>query len=370
MNLNYQRIDGHLHIKDEPGLNIYDLLNAMERIRTENNLEYYSILSIPAWDEDHVLQNPLGILQKFSYPENTYFFGGLDYYLYPDYPNDCQFEKQLDTLLKIGIDGFKLIETKPSVKRQLRNTPFTAPVYQKFFETLEERKVPVLWHVGDPQTFWNRDEAPSWAFTNGWFYGDSSYITRKDLYEEVETILNRYPDLSVALAHMFFLSDDLERAAEVLEKHPNVKLDITPGTEMYGNFLTRLDEWRDFFLKYQDRILFGTDNGWSTGQGMQVKIDQAKDVAENVTRFLCTDEAFQMGDYPTRGIKLPESAAKKILRDNYLAFVGGKPKAIYPEAVLEYFAEVEHLLEAGSLADKERQLSRIREFSAIISMAI
>jgi hypothetical protein len=42
-----------------------------------------------------------------------------------------------------------------------------------------------------------------------------------------------------------------------------VFFDLTPGAEMYFNFSSRLGEVRDFFLRYQDRLIYGTDIGAS-----------------------------------------------------------------------------------------------------------
>ncbi len=62
-------------------------------------------------------------------------------------------------------------------------------------------------------------------------------------------------------AHFFFLSAQLPRLAELFERFPNMHVDLTPGIEMYHNFSRNPQATRDFFLRYQERILFGTDIG-------------------------------------------------------------------------------------------------------------
>ncbi len=74
-------------------------------------------------------------------------------------------------------------------------------------------------------------------------------------------MLDKHPRLNATLAHFFFLSEYRDRVEEILEKYPNVKFDLTPGWEMYIAFSKDTEGWHDFFEKYSERILFGTDSG-------------------------------------------------------------------------------------------------------------
>ncbi len=369
MEQNLQILDSHLHIKDEPGLSLNGLTAAMDAICTESNFRSTAILSLPCWDKDHTLQNPLSILQKCLYPKTTYIFGGLDYYIYPSLPHDCDFKGQLDTLLKIGVDGIKLIETKPTVRKDL-GFKLTSAEYAPFFEGLEQKQVPVLWHTGDPETFWDKDKAPSWAFENGWFYGDGTYPQKEELYNETIEILERYPNLSVTFAHMFFASADVERADRFLDTYKNVRFDLTPGSEMYGNFALNRKDWRSFFIKHQDRILFGTDGGWSTNEGMRVKIDQAKEIASGVIRYLTTDDEFKLFGYDVLGVNLPNNVLKKILCDNFVRIVGDKPKPISIPDVLDYFEFIRSNLTNHNckLENKGSLLKRLDEIAEMVKV--
>ena len=86
-------------------------------------------------------------------------------------------------------------------------------------------------------------------------------------------------------AHFHFLSDFLDRAAALLDRYPNVNFDLAPGIEMLYNFTKRPAEARDFFLKYQDRLVYGTD--FSTWRLSLTRIWV-------VRNFLETDEYFHV----------------------------------------------------------------------------
>ena len=75
----------------------------------------------------------------------------------------------------------------------------------------------------------------------------------------MDTVLSRHPQLKLILAHFYFLSADLERAGCFLNTHPTVCFDLAPHIEMYHDFSNAPGVAKAFFLRYQDRILYGSD---------------------------------------------------------------------------------------------------------------
>jgi hypothetical protein len=113
--------------------------------------------------------------------------------------------------------------------------------------------------VADPDEFWNAEGCPDWARQAGWDYSDGSYPSKEDLYAEIDHILKRHPTLRITFAHFYFLSAQLDRAARFLDAHPTVRFDLAPHIGMYQDFSRQPMEARQFFLRYQDRIIYGTD---------------------------------------------------------------------------------------------------------------
>ncbi|MCK7495462.1 MAG: amidohydrolase family protein [Comamonadaceae bacterium] len=120
--------------------------------------------------------------------------------------------------------------------------------------------LPILWHVNDPEEFWDAEKIPSWAKSRGWFYG-SDTINNEVQYTQVLNVLERHPNLKIIFAHFFFMSAQLPRLADLLDRYPRICIDLTPGIEMYVNLSKQPEKTRAFFEKYQDRILYGTDIG-------------------------------------------------------------------------------------------------------------
>lgn len=151
--------------------------------------------------------------------------------------------------------------------------------------------------------------------------------------------MDRHGDLRVIFAHFYFLSGDISAASALLDNYKNVYLDITPGIEMYYNFTNNRSSWRDFFIKYQNRILFGTD------ASSEQNVESALARIWFVRNFLETDSDFSMpreSDSLLKGPKesfidlsLPRSVLEKIYYDNFKNIVGQMPRKLNLDLAVE-----------------------------------
>ncbi|MEI7767555.1 MAG: amidohydrolase family protein [Phycisphaerae bacterium] len=105
-------------------------------------------------------------------------------------------------------------------------------------------------HVGDPK---------SW-FTNPSKYGDGSYGSFADQFAPLDRFLAAYPDRVHMGAHMGGSLEDLPALAQRLDRYPNYIVD-TSATKWIIRAIAEgeRNQLREFFLRYQDRILFGSD---------------------------------------------------------------------------------------------------------------
>ena len=228
----------------------------------ELRLKKINLVSTP--DPAFGNHNPALIHYKLAHPEQTFICGALDYLSALAAPEQAPqaIGHQIQSMKAAGFDGVKLLESKPMVRKLLK-IPLDGPVYEPMWAQIENLGLPVVWHVADPQEFWDPKRCPDWARSNGWFYGDGTYPSLDTLYSEVEHILTRHPELKVILAHFFFLSEHFDQAADFLDAHPNACFDLTPGSEMFYNFSRHPQRSRDFFMQYSRRLIFGSDIGAS-----------------------------------------------------------------------------------------------------------
>lgn len=209
---------------------------------------------------DRLCCTPELLALKARYPGRFYVSAGL---------NPCEYYRGGEDMgarlaeyarrqLACGCDGIKLLEGKPQLRRALPIPDFDLPCWEAFWRFAEESGTPLLWHVNDPEEFWDKSRVPLWAVDLGWGY-DETYINNEAQYAQVLAVLARHPKLKVTFAHMFFMSAQLERLSAILDAYPNVRVDLTPGIEMYENLSHDGTQTRAFFEKYNDRIIYGTD---------------------------------------------------------------------------------------------------------------
>lgn len=230
---------------------------------------------------------------------------------------------QAEKLLSMGCDGIKIIEMKPSLRKKL-GPNINTDEYHKMFSMLEERDIPVLMHVGDPYDFWDIEKINPDFVKRGWYYGDGSYPEREQFYKETFEMLDAHKNLRIILAHMFFLAPDIERAAQVLDTYPNVSFDLTPYRDMYLIFSKEPEKWHDFFEKYSDRIMFGTDAADNSTE---------TEGLHNLVYDILTksNEEYDMPTRPgfkNRGLYLSEKTVENICYNNFMRFTGNKIKKV------------------------------------------
>jgi len=315
-------IDAHVHVIGG-GLGGVDRL---DEVQGSYGYGASNLLSLECMDD--AAQNALGIYYKLKYPGN-YAFGGFTYRL------EYDFKDEAERLSRIGFDGIKMVENKPNLRKKLKMASNDGR-YDGFYGWAESTGFPLIVHIADPEEFWNGELIPQWALEAGFFYGDGSFVEKEDIYAEMFDVLARFEGLNVCMAHFLFMSGDMGRLDALMKRFKNLKLDIVAGTEMYYNFTKDANAWRDFFIRYQDRILFGTDNV-NVYDENDIGISRVINRFEN--EFLTRTGGIPAWDDKFKGIGLPDDVLDKVYHKNFIAFASERPKAIDKEAAGGYLRE-------------------------------
>lgn len=328
-------LDCHVHLGHQDG--IQDMLD----LSRDAGIERINIVCIPGSPERSLNSTACAMLAKFRQPHNVFVFGGLVYNI-DGAPTPDDLLRQAELLHAAGCDGVKMLEGKPSTRKRI---PWRSddPLYDKFFGFMQERRFPILWHVADPDSFWDPARITPAARQQGWDYTDGTYPSREDLYREVDNVLTKFPRLKIILAHFYFLSKERARAAAFLDRWPDVAFDLTPGAEMYRVFSDDPEGWHAFFTQYQDRIMFGTDNVAPREPWPQSR-DGMIDKVRMIRQFLETTGRFEGFGTATRshvmGIGLARDALDRIYSRNFEQMVAPAPRPLDIAAALSHCARI------------------------------
>ncbi len=306
---------------------------SLTEVLAENGVDMVCLAALPGCAR--LDATPDILVYKHRHPDTTFALGCLDCTAYEsrrDLGN--YFVKHAKRLLLAGCDGVKLLEGKPTMRRAFPIPDFDEDCWEPFWAFAEETQLPLLWHVNDPEEFWDSARIPAFASASGWGYGKDD-VDNEAQYRQVRAVLERHPLLNVTFAHMFFLSAQLVRLAEWLDRFPHMRVDLTPGIELYANLSRTPEETRAFFDRYCDRILYGTDTGGRTVlAGTQMKLNARESALRyQYTRMFLVDRAsagiLPDDDYLIHAepfvmhcLGLSTEQLTQILHDNFIAFIG------------------------------------------------
>ncbi len=284
---------------------------------------------------------------KYKSRGKLYTFASLDPTLYYDHSTlGEKLVEHVKELIKCGIDGMKMIEGKPEYRKMFPIPNFDEGCFDAYFAFMEHQQMPIIFHVNDPEEFWNLKKIPEWALKAGWYY-DKSFVNNEEQYKQLDNVLKKHPKLNIIFAHFYFLSNDLNRLSKLFDRYPNVKVDIAPGIELYENLSKNIVNAREFVIKYQDRIVYGTDiSRLDTDKNIEYNIKDTLIRGKLCQEFITKDKVFVSGDKDSllgkddlnlNGLNLNEDIANKILCDNFLKLVG-TPKSVNKEELLKELA--------------------------------
>ena len=165
---------------------------------------------------------------KESYPDQVIPFCTID-------EADPQAAELVEQYILEGAMGLKLIGGHP----EFYDEPLNSENMYKVYQVVDEYDIPVLLH--------------------------GSIINIPELKDQLDQVYGDFPDVTFIHAHYcstIMSGIDLDQCAELLDKHPNLYIDLSMGGGIarYHKYLKQdLQKIKDFVVAYQDRILFGSD---------------------------------------------------------------------------------------------------------------
>lgn len=334
-NKNFKVIDGHIH---------YSLPTTPEMISDMLKMTDTEMGNLVALYDKRRASGTLDCLYaKDKLKGKIYVYGANDITQYIKGGNiGKELAKHVKDLMECGCDGIKMLEGKPTSRKRYPIPNFDIPEMDDYFKYLEENNINVVWHVNDPEEFWDSEKCPDWAKRSGWFY-DNSFVNNEDQYTQIENVLKRHPNLRIIFAHFYFLSAQLDRLGYLFDRFPNICVDITPGIELFENLSKNKEKGREFFIKYQDRILYGTDISGDESDSVPFAKDDSIIRATLCRDFLYKKEIFMKGnpnsllganDFTLNGLELDEEIVNKILYKNFYTR-NNEPKTLNYKAILK-----------------------------------
>jgi len=237
--------------------------------------------------------------------------------------------QQLEADVKAGAKGIAEIQKgfgisvkKADGSRLMVDDPELDPLWQ----AAARLNVPVFIHTADPQKFWDPIDYTNerWlelALFRDRRYQDPGYPRFETLMAERDRLFKKHPKTTFVTAHLGWHANDLARLGRMFDEMPNLYSEI--GAVLYD--IGRQPRFaRDFFVKYQDRLLFGKDNYQPDEYPYYWRVLETNDEYFDYYRDY---HAF----WKLYGIGLPDAVLKKLYYQNALKLIPGQSRAGFPQ---------------------------------------
>ncbi|MGH8269781.1 MAG: amidohydrolase family protein, partial [Steroidobacteraceae bacterium] len=238
---------------------------------------------------------------------------------------------QIDEALEQGAVGVKIWKNFGMIVRDtngryvMPDDPRLEPIYSM----LQREHIVLLGHMAEPLDCWL-------PYSQMIVKGDADYYrehpqyymylhpdrpTHDEILAARDRMLAAHPQLRFDAVHLASLEWDVDRIAAFLDRFPKADVDMAARIgQLEYQAETHPGKVRQFFIRYQDRILYGTDDAYGPSDDPKAVADIASDWHRDWL-FLATDDELQSPDLerPFRGMYLPRSVVDKIYRKNAIA---------------------------------------------------
>jgi predicted TIM-barrel fold metal-dependent hydrolase len=203
------------------------------------------------------------------------------------------------------------------------------PVFDPIFNYLEQHNITVIGHIGEPRNCWlpldqmttNNDRAYFTAHPEYHMFLHPEYPSYDAIIQSRDHLLERHPDLRFIGAHLGSMEWNVDEIARRLDKFHNMSVE---PAERFGQLQYQsIKDWkkvRDFFIKYQDRIMYGTDIEDNNSLNHAEAARHAHELWMRDWRYLTSDDSLESpyvnGKF--KGLHLPRTVIDKIYYNNPL----------------------------------------------------
>jgi uncharacterized protein len=235
--------------------------------------------------------------------------------------------RELEEDVRNGAAGLKIYKSLGFSVRDAdgRLAPIDDPRLDPVWAKCGELGIPVIIHTADPRPFWD----PHDRHNERWLElktrpdrkrSDTDPAPWAELIRQQHNLFRRHPGTTFINAHFGWYPNDLGRLSELMEEFPNTVVE-------FGAVIAELGRQpraaRDFFIRYQDRILFGKDSWVPEEYGTYFRVLETSD---EYFPYHKKYHAF----WRMYGMDLPDEVLKKVYYKNALRIIPGIDPALFP----------------------------------------
>ena len=313
-------IDVHNHQFEMPDMDLGTLIKDMDKLNM-------SVMVNLSGENGERIRRSVANIRK-NFPKRFIVFANIDFNRVGEAGWGEKAARQLEEDVKNGANGLKIYKNLGfsvndiNGKRVTVDDPRLDPIWKK----AGELKIPVIIHTADPKPFWQ----PMDANNERWLELATHPGRKKDnthpapwdtLMAEQHRLFKKHPATTFIAAHFGWYPNDLGKLGQLLDEMPNVVVE-------FGAVIAELGRQprmaKQFFTKYQDRILFGKDSWVPEEYATYFRVLETED---EYFPYHKKYHAF----WAMYGMGLPDAILKKIYYKNALRIIPNIDKTLFPD---------------------------------------
>jgi predicted TIM-barrel fold metal-dependent hydrolase len=316
-----EKIDAHIHINTDR--------NTLLEQAVEDNFIFISI-NVDAFPDDSIeKQQAFSLKQHENYPERIFYLTTFRVKGFEDQGWQDSVLKYLRESFDSGAVGVKVWKNIGMGEKTMtgKDIFIDDPVFDPVISFLEREKIPLTGHLGEPKSCWLPLDKMIMP-------GDTDYFSKNPEYhmylhpesptyemqiDARDRLLEKHPRLVYVGAHLGSLEWSVDELAKRLDAFPLMSVDLTERIcYLQYQSIQNWDKVYNFIMKYQDRLLYGTDIITDGTQNQEEERKKVHDLWMRDWIYFTTDNYIADPDfsYSFKGLRLPKTVVNKIYSKN------------------------------------------------------
>lgn len=201
------------------------------------------------------------------------------------------------------------------------------PVFEPIYRDIAAHNRTVIAHIAEPTSCWQplNPSSPDYRYykthPNEYCYLHPEIPSKAVILAARDRMLAENPTLRVVGAHLGSMELNVDDIAKHFDCYPNFAVD-TAARVPYLELQPR-EKVRNFIIKYQDRILYGTDHELDRGEDTANVLQHWKEGYAHDWEYFATDDVIVYKGHKIRGLALPPFVLRKLYHENAVRWFPG-----------------------------------------------
>ena len=236
--------------------------------------------------------------------------------------------KQLEADVKAGAKGLKIFKNLGFSAKDNKGAiiPVDDIRLEPVWEKCGQLGIPVLIHTADPKQFWDEPNSQNERWLElitqpGRNRSGKDGFSWEELIQQQHNLVKKHPKTTYIIAHFGWYANNLDHLGKLLDTYPNMNVEFGAIIAELGRQPRRA---KQFFEKYQDRILFGKDSWVPSEYPTYFRVLETED------EYFPYHKKYH-AYWKMYGMGLSDEVLKKVYYKNALRLIPGIDKSKFPD---------------------------------------